>query len=62
MSKKMAWEINFELKQDLSTKHVNLPATTNQFMKVVSAGAERKQNDFDSGQGILSTGTQRLCF
>lgn len=54
--------MNFELKQDLSTKHVNLPATANQFMKVVSAGSECKQNDFDFGQGILITGTQRLCF
>lgn len=54
--------MNFELKQDLSTKHVNFPAITNQFIKVVSAGSECKQNDFDSGQGILFTGTQRLCF
>lgn len=43
--------MNFELKQDLSTKHVNFLATTNQFIKAVSAGSKCKQNDFDSGQG-----------
>lgn len=50
----------FELKQDLSTKHGNLPATSSKFIKVVSVGSKCKQSDFDFGQGTLFTGNQKL--
>lgn len=54
----------FELKQDLSTKHGNLPATSSKFIKVVSVGSKCKQSDFDFGQGtqVIRNCTPELIF